>query len=187
MQVGANDGVGNDFLYQFKSKIAKGILLEPRTDTYKQLEKNYSGNSTFHPYHAALDQTDGHRDIYKISFSNCRWATGLSSFNKQVLIKHFENGYVQKKAKEEGITIPDDKTKWIASESVRTISGQYLRLLRTDVCEGRAAFRRWFCHRLAGRVTNQCQSGGHIRPTLRCRRIKGRWRVCRQRKLDCSA
>jgi len=126
IQIGANDGVGNDFLYKFKSKIDQGILLEPRTDTYKLLVKNYAGDRTFHPYHAALDQADGYRNLYKISFSNSRWATGLSSFKKQVIINHFDNGYVQKKAAEEGVKLPEDKSNWITVEKVKTTSFQSL-------------------------------------------------------------
>src|SRR5690606_32285255 len=67
------------------------------------------------------------KQLYKISFSKHRWATGLSSFNKEVLLEAISTGHVMRSSEKEGITPPDNQGDWIVSEPVQTISPQTLK------------------------------------------------------------
>jgi FkbM family methyltransferase len=70
---------------------------------------------------AALDAKDGLKPIYKISVSNSRWATGLTSFSRAVLEEAIRSGYIEKEAIKEGCPLPENKEDYIAEESVECI------------------------------------------------------------------
>ena len=44
--------------------------------------------------------------LYKISVSDSRWATGLSSFSREVLEAAVRSGYVEREAIKEGARLP---------------------------------------------------------------------------------
>ena len=54
--------------------------------------------------------------------SQARWATGLASFNKEVILQAFASGYVENKALAEGVDIPAAETDRITAESIPVIS-----------------------------------------------------------------
>lgn len=128
IQIGANDGKIRDPIYNFVIKYDwNGIFIEPQKYPFKQLKENYvnaKGKLFFE--NLAIGKKNCSKILYKIGFSTSRWATGLASFNKNVLLRHFENGYVEKKSREEGINIPQDKTKLIVEEEIQVISFQEL-------------------------------------------------------------
>jgi FkbM family methyltransferase len=128
IQIGANDGITNDPIHKFiKRDRWKGVLLEPQKAVFKQfLKKIYHKNHELHPICAAIGLEDGEQKLYKIGFSDMRWATGLASFSKEKVEELFENGVVEKNCKKFGIAIPSEPEKRIIYEDVPVFSPQTL-------------------------------------------------------------
>ena len=61
-----------------------------------------------------------------MAISKARWATGLSSFDKKSIEEHIKNGYIIRKAKEEGVEVPQDPSKMIETVFVPTLKVQTL-------------------------------------------------------------
>ncbi len=128
VQVGANDGINRDPIHKFiKRDNWKGVLLEPQKFVFDNfLNKIYKKDLGITTINAALGEKDGTLPIYKIGFSNSRWATGLTSFDKKVLEQAFERGYVKEQAAKEKLIIPENLEKWIIEEKVTVISPESL-------------------------------------------------------------
>jgi FkbM family methyltransferase len=124
LQVGANDGKVNDPMYRFFQRPNwGGVLLEPQRDVYeKELTKNYQGYTNVILENAAIAPQSGTKELYKIAFSSARWATGLSSFEKQSILNLIHSGYVEKCAKSEGVLVPERIDDYITTEVVRCTS-----------------------------------------------------------------
>ena len=124
VQIGANDGYNRDPFVKFiKRDNWQGILLEPQPYVYETfLKKLYIKSKRIVPYNYALDYTNGSRTMYKISFSNARWATGLTTFNRDVLEKIIASGHVDGHAQKSGIRLPKNKEDYISEESIETIT-----------------------------------------------------------------
>ncbi|NJL75949.1 MAG: FkbM family methyltransferase [Saprospiraceae bacterium] len=123
VQIGANDGITHDPIHKFiKRDKWKGVLLEPQKNVFNTLAYLYKKNKGIVTLNAALDTCDGEGKIYKIAFSEARWANGLTSFNKATLQSAFDSGYVAEKAREDGLEIPNDSSACIAEEPVELIS-----------------------------------------------------------------
>ncbi len=124
VQIGANDGITHDPIHKFiKRDKWKGVLLEPQSKVFKEkLQPLYSRDKQIVTLNSALGEVDGETHLYKIGFSEARWATGLASFNKSHLESAFESGHVLKQAGKEGIDIPADPSKHIISERVEVVS-----------------------------------------------------------------
>ncbi len=124
IQVGANDGLINDPINKFiKRDKWQGVLLEPQSWVFENyLQKVYRLDKGIVTLNAALGDKDGTTWLYKIAFSNERWAHGLASFNKSLLEKSLKSGYARRKATKEGIDIPEDPDKQIRREEVKVIS-----------------------------------------------------------------
>jgi len=123
VQVGANDGINNDPVHKFiKRDKWKGILLEPQRYVFEEyLKPLYRKTKGIIPLNAALDKEDGFKPIYKISISNSRWATGLTSFNREVLERAVRSGYIARQAKKEGCRMPENESDCISEEMVECI------------------------------------------------------------------
>ncbi len=123
-QVGANDGKNNDPVYKyFKDFGWKGLLVEPQVDVFENgLKKTYENNTNVILENVALAEKEGELPFYRVAISKSRWATGLSSFDKKSLLSHIENGYILRKAKEEGVDIPLSKEELIEEVKVPTSS-----------------------------------------------------------------
>lgn len=128
IQIGANDGITNDPIHKFiKRDRWKGVLLEPQKFVFEKfLKKIYAKNKELHPICAAIGLEDGHEKLYKIAFSDMRWATGLASFSKEKVEELFENGVVEKNCRKFGIPIPLEPEKRISYEEVPVISPKTL-------------------------------------------------------------
>lgn len=128
IQIGANDGITHDPIHKFiKRDNWKGVLLEPQKHVFDQyLSKIYRNNKGITTINAALGETDGHLNLYKIGFSNARWATGLATFDKSVLEKAFTSGHVAKNAAKENVAIPSNPDEHIVAEKVPLISAETL-------------------------------------------------------------
>ena len=101
IQLGANDGLSDDFLSSIikKNKLS-AILLEPLNENYVKLKINYSEYENVKLINKAVDVKDGKRTIFKIknihfdyykkkyNTSNGEWINVLASFNKKHLIEH---------------------------------------------------------------------------------------------------
>jgi FkbM family methyltransferase len=123
IQIGANDGINNDPIHKFiKRDKWQGVLLEPQKYVFeKYLKPLYSKTKGIIVLNAALDSKDGFRPIYKLSVSNSRWATGLTSFNRQVLEENVRSGYVEEQAGKEGRSLPQDREGYISVENIECI------------------------------------------------------------------
>lgn len=127
IQVGANDGITHDLIHKFiKRDRWQGVLLEPQERVYGRLVKLYRLSKGINCVHAALGRKNGTTTLYKIGFSTARWATGLASFKKDVITAAFESGYIQKKAKLEGVRIPDAPEEQIIAENIHVITPEKL-------------------------------------------------------------
>lgn len=128
IQIGANDGITHDPIHKFiKRDNWNGVLLEPQSDVFHQyLKRIYAKNKGIITLCAAIGEEDGSLPIYKIAFSDMRWATGLTSFSKEKIEDAFQNGIVQINCSKFGIEIPQDKSKWISEENVEVISPKTL-------------------------------------------------------------
>ena len=128
IQIGANDGITNDPIHKFiKRDRWKGVLLEPQSAVFNlYLKKIYQKNEGLTPICAGIGETDGFQTLYKIAFSDQRWATGLASFSKEKVEELFENGIVEKNCRQFGIPIPQNPEDRIIGEEVEIISPQTL-------------------------------------------------------------
>ncbi len=124
IQVGANDGITHDPIHKFIKRDGwAGILLEPQQAVWEQeLSRLYENQPGIVTLHAAMGPADGQLPMYKIGFSDARWATGLSSFRKEVVENAFRTGHVQRQATKQGIAVPSDEDTWIIQEQVPVIS-----------------------------------------------------------------
>lgn len=124
IQVGANDGFNNDPIYKFIQRDSwKGILIEPQKHTYtKYLKRLYKNSKHIIPVNAAISNEDGEMTLYKISFCNERWATGLATFDKEGLMRMVNDGNIERRANKYGITVPKDKDDYIMAETVQVLS-----------------------------------------------------------------
>ncbi|MCH7400147.1 FkbM family methyltransferase [Belliella sp. DSM 107340] len=124
IQIGANDGITHDPIHKFiKRDNWNGILLEPQPAVYNQfLKKIYAKNKGIITLCAAIGEEDGTQPIYKVGFSDMRWATGLTSFSREKIESAFADGIVETNCSKFDIKIPIDKSKWISHEDVDVIS-----------------------------------------------------------------
>lgn len=127
IQIGANDGITHDPIHKFIKRDAwKGVLLEPQSYVYENfLKKIYAKNPGIHALCAAIGPEDGTQKLYKIGFSNMRWATGLASFQKENVEKAFSSGVVKKQCERYQIKLPESN-ELITSEDVMMISPETL-------------------------------------------------------------
>jgi len=123
-QVGANDGRTNDPVHPyFKSYGWAGLLVEPLVDVFEhELKKTYAGNPRVKMENVALAQMQGQLPLYRVAISKSRWATGLSSFRRENIQSHIDNGYIQRRAKEEGIAVPNDPSQIIETVQVPVVT-----------------------------------------------------------------
>jgi len=128
LQVGANDGFVHDPLHKFiKRDHWRGVMLEPQPDVFNEyLARLHRKRGEITPLNAALDASDGTKTLYKIGISNERWATGLSSFNREVLVNSIKRGVVQHKARKRGIKLPENMEEMIIGQEIATISPETL-------------------------------------------------------------
>lgn len=124
LQIGANDGITHDPIHKFiKRDQWSGLLLEPQKDVFDQyLSKLYALDEDIQTMNAALGPQNEKTTIYKIAFSSKRWATGLATFNKEVLIKAFDDGRIERFASKYGDHIPKNPSLWIEEDEIEMLS-----------------------------------------------------------------
>ena len=126
IQVGSNDGFQNDPLYKFVKRDAwKGIVLEPQKQAFKNLSFLYKKDAVI-PINKALSSDNENKKLYKVAFCEDRWATGLSSFIKSHLEARIDDGYIDQKCEEYGITPPELRKDYIKAIDVPCTSFENL-------------------------------------------------------------
>ena len=122
IQVGANDGNWGDPIYKFiRRDHWKGILIEPQKMIFDRLKNNYKKLNNLFFENLAIDSTEGERILYQISFTDSQWASGISSFIKNDILKLIDAGYVERMALAESIKLPTKKEEWICEEKVKVL------------------------------------------------------------------
>jgi len=87
IQVGANDGISFDFLYEFViSRKASGLVIEPVIDYFKELVINYDDYPGIIKINKAVHSFEKSKKIYKIKESRKQkypdWVRGIASFDE---------------------------------------------------------------------------------------------------------
>ena len=124
IQVGANDGKVADPFYRFvKGFQWEGIFVEPQKYVFKEkLLSNYKKDKNIIFENSAIYKETKSKFLYKISFSDSRWATGLSTFYEEQLKKSISSGYVERKANEFNEKLPQKLDEYITAEKVNCIT-----------------------------------------------------------------
>ncbi len=92
IQIGANDGVSFDGLYdKVKERKSTGLVVEPSPYYYKLLVDNYKEIRNVIPVNKAIHKTDRKIHLYELSdIGRAKlpdWGQGIGSFNKEHLLK----------------------------------------------------------------------------------------------------
>lgn len=124
VQIGANDGFNNDPVHKrIKIDGWQGVLLEPQQEVFERyLQRLYRRNPGIALVRAALGPADGSQRLYKVSFSEARWATGLATFDRARIEAAVVSDYVLAEAAREGVSVPPDPADRIRTEEVPVIS-----------------------------------------------------------------
>jgi len=122
IQIGANDGKVNDPIYKYVTEFKwNSVHVEPQTWVYEnELKNNYKDYPNAKLVNAAMADSNIELPFYQLSFTNQRWATGLAGFDKSSLLNQIERGYVDRKAKKNGVKTPENKEDYIAESKVNT-------------------------------------------------------------------
>lgn len=121
LQVGGNDGFANDPMFRMVKRFAwKGIIVEPQKEVFKnRLSKTYRLEKNVILENCAIASESGTKDLYKLAISNSRWATGLATFNKEVMLDRIKNNdRIKKRALAEGAILPEKEEDYITVEKV---------------------------------------------------------------------
>lgn len=115
IQVGANDGITHDPIHKFIKRDGwNGLLLEPQPFVFRnKLFPLYLKSQAIALENVALGEKLRLMDMYKLSFTNDRWATGLSTFHLPSLEKKITNGEIDRLAKKHGVKLPAKKSDYI--------------------------------------------------------------------------
>lgn len=86
LQVGANDGVSFDFLFDFVvQRQIKGVVIEPIKDYYEELCQNYKPYPNVIKVHCAVHKDKSNILVYKVANSKFElypdWVKGIASFD----------------------------------------------------------------------------------------------------------
>ena len=110
VQIGSNDGITGDNLYNLVTKFGwRGVLVEPVPYIFKKLKENYKGNKGLIFENVAIAQKNGYKNFYRVKKNNNPanpiWYDHISSFEKEVVLKHksripsFEKYFTREKIK----------------------------------------------------------------------------------------
>lgn len=116
LQLGANDGVSNDPYVKLIQKYGwKGALVEPQPLVFQRLENYYKKRKHSLVFHnIAVAEKNGSRKMFYLDTKDQIWADGLTSFNKENIFNHINNGYIGDQLRKSGINLsPADQRKLI--------------------------------------------------------------------------
>lgn len=119
IQVGSNDGIQHDPLYKFiKRDDWQGIMMEPQKTAFSKLSYAYQRDNV-HLVNKAIAADNQPKKLYKIAFTEERWASGISSFLRQHVEDRIADGHVDRQCKKNGITPPQNKADYITFDEVQ--------------------------------------------------------------------
>ncbi|MCB0650926.1 MAG: FkbM family methyltransferase [Saprospiraceae bacterium] len=122
IQVGSNDGIQHDPLYKFiKRDRWKGIMMEPQKTAFSKLSYAYPKGNV-HLVNKAISDNNEPKKLYKIAFTDQRWASGISSFLRQHVEDRIADGHVDRQCKKYGIIPPENKEDYITYDEVECIN-----------------------------------------------------------------
>lgn len=121
LQIGGNDGFVKDPIFKFVKKYPwQGIIVEPQVEVFeKSLRKTYRFASNVRLENLAIADKTETKKLWKIAVSNSRWATGLATFDKAILVYQIERNYVSDRLKREGKPIPEKVDDYLTYEEVQ--------------------------------------------------------------------
>lgn len=124
LQIGGNDGFVNDPIFRFvKISRWKGIIVEPQKEVFiKRLKKTYRFDKNVILENLAISNVSGKRKLYKLAISDARWATGLATFDRKTLETQIHTKHVERRAKSEGVGIPEKLEDYITYEEVECVT-----------------------------------------------------------------
>ena len=93
-------------------------MVEPQKDVFDELVRSTRESGIAFEQLAITDQ-ECEMTLYKISFSNASWATTLASFEKRVIEKSINDGWVAACAAKEGIDLPAQTKDYCISETIQ--------------------------------------------------------------------
>jgi hypothetical protein len=96
-------------------------LWNPKKNLVEKLKSNYiNSNGLYFENSAIYSESLGNNrsTLYKLNFGNMGWVSALSSFDKEIIQKHINHGWVINRAKEQGVKIPLNRKDWIIEENV---------------------------------------------------------------------
>ncbi len=89
LQIGANDGVMNDPIYQFNmdnKSVVSGFVLEPLPDIYEKLVENYQSCPNIKPFNLAIHATKSEMVLHRVKPERIaevpEFARGIASFDE---------------------------------------------------------------------------------------------------------
>jgi FkbM family methyltransferase len=95
LQVGANDGIMDDPVREVILALTlPAILVEPLPDKFERLRCNYSNQPNIRFENVAVSTESGQAKIFRISAAAKHlpeWTQGFASFDKSLLLKHFDD------------------------------------------------------------------------------------------------
>ena len=93
VQIGANDGVRFDLLYDLVTvHPCSGIVVEPLPDMFERLRLNYADYPRILPINKAIHETARSLPLFRVAPTAMTrypgWASGLASFDREHLVRH---------------------------------------------------------------------------------------------------
>ena len=92
-QIGANDGVRFDSLYEIVTvHPCAGIVVEPLPDMFERLRSNYADYPRIVPVNKAIHESARSLELFRVRPSTQAtypgWSSGLASFDREHLLRH---------------------------------------------------------------------------------------------------
>ncbi len=118
IQVGANDGSMAD-PFSLITKRWSGLMIEPQPEVFGRLVAARSAGGRMEFANVAISSDEGKLTLYGIGLPGNRQVTGIASLDKEVILKHIANGYVEGIARTLRIALPADPQELITETQVR--------------------------------------------------------------------
>lgn len=123
VQIGAHNGLYDDNIASYRKESEwTCILVEPQIKLFRELQNLYEKDSKYILENSAISDEGGEKSLYKVAFTDEEWATGLASFNKEALLRSFQNGYVQRQAANHSVAVPLNEEDWVVEDKINSIT-----------------------------------------------------------------
>src|SRR6266436_768500 len=124
VQIGANNG-DDEFTNLRKRHGWLGVMVEPQQEVFAELVRLNSCDGLYFEQ-VAISDHECELPMYKISFSEADWAHTLASFDRQIIKRSIDDGWIARCAAAEGIVPPKSTGDWVTTETVCCITLQKL-------------------------------------------------------------